>query len=160
MKDAKDICKNKMQEWKRGKTFAGSPIRSTKKKWSPALLEVQMPHKQTEQVAFTNFFGHCVLTAFVACIKYLCSGKYAATKTEGLPYHPPPPELFAMCVQLFTLKWNYEGKKKGKLCYLNVALSLAAPILPRFYRFLHFINHFAMAQWTLNCRLPREERRR
>lgn len=152
------FVKIKCKNGKEGKLLRVPQSEVLKKKWSPALLEVQMPHKQTEQVAFTNFFGHCVLTAFVACIKYLCSGKYAATKTEGLPYHPP--ELFAMCVQLFTLKWNYEGKKKGKLCYLNVALSLAAPILPRFYRFLHFINHFAMAQWTLNCRLPREERRR
>jgi len=70
-----------------------------------------MPHKQTEQVAFTNFFGHCVLTAFVACIKYLCSGKYAATKTEGLPYHPP--RNFLPCACNFSHSNEItRGKKK------------------------------------------------
>lgn len=115
------FVKIKCKNGKEGKLLRVPQSEVLKKKWSPALLEVQMPHKQTEQVAFTNFFGHCVLTAFVACIKYLCSGKYAATKTEGLPYHPP--ELFAMCVQLFTLKWNYEGKKRKTLLLKCSALS-------------------------------------
>lgn len=159
MKDAKYICKNKMQEWKRGKTFAGSPIRSTKKKMKPCFVRGANASQTDRASRLHQLFWPLCFDCLCCMHKIFMLWKICSNKNGGVALSPPP-ELFAMCVQLFTLKWNYEGKKKGKLCYLNVALSLAAPILPRFYRFLHFINHFAMAQWTLNCRLPQGERRR
>lgn len=115
-----------------------------------------MPHKQTEQVAFTNFFGHCVLTAFVACIKYLCSGKYAATKTEGLPYHPPP-GTFCHVRATFHTQMKLRGEKKRK------TLLLKCSALSRCSHSASFLSLSALYQpfchGSVNAQLPAAARR-
>lgn len=158
MKDAKYICKNKMQEWKRGKTFAGSPIRSTKKKMKPCFVRGANASQTDRASRLHQLFWPLCFDCLCCMHKIFMLWKICSNKNWGVAL--PPPGTFCHVRATFHTQMKLRGKKKGKLCYLNVALSLAAPILPRFYRFLHFINHFAMAQWTLNCRLPREERRR
>lgn len=153
------FVKIKCKNGKEGKLLRVPQSEVLKKKMKPCFVRGANASQTDRASRLHQLFWPLCFDCLCCMHKIFMLWKICSNKNGGVAL-PPPPELFAMCVQLFTLKWNYEGKKKGKLCYLNVALSLAAPILPRFYRFLHFINHFAMAQWTLNCRLPQGERRR
>jgi len=114
---------------------------------NPALLEVQMPHKQTEQVAFTELFWPLCFDCLCCMHKIfmlwkICSNK----KRRGFLLEPPQPPLnFSPCACNFSHSNEITSKKKrrGKLCYLNVALSLAAPI----FLFIAFCTLSTILPW-------------
>jgi len=118
-----------------------------------------MPHKQTEQVAFTELFWPLCFDCLCCMHKIFMLWKICSNKKRRGFLLEPPFLNFSPCACNFSHSNEITSKKKrrGKLCYLNVALSLW--LLPFSFLLLSALYQ-PFCHGSVNAQLPAFHRER
>lgn len=144
-----------MQEWKRGKTFAGSPIRSTKKKMKPCFVRGANASQTDRASRLHQLFWPLCFDCLCCMHKIFMLWKICSNKNWGVAL--PPPGTFCHVRATFHTQMKLRGEKKRK------TLLLKCSALSRCSHSASFLSLSALYQpfchGSVNAQLPAAARR-